>query len=232
MNISRLKNACYEFPKQHIGKPIMNLNIQGKQINIGDSLREHINSKVEELNAKFFNRTITGSVTLSPDGGSSIRAHIKLGIGREIDVESQATQHDAYKAFDDAAEKVEKQMRRYKRRLRDHRQRVEDTPESEALKARNYVISLNEETEEANENAAPESDEPLIIAEMSTNVQKLSVSEAVMHMDLSGQPALLFRNLTNDSISMVYRREDGNIGWVDTEQTAKKPKGGETLAAE
>jgi len=218
------------FPKTTIGKSIMNLNIQGKQLNIGDSLRTHINDKIEELNTKFFNRAITGSVTLSPEGNSSIKAHIKLGIGRDIDVEAYATEQEAYKAFDSAAEKIAKQMRRYKRRLRDHRQRIEDSPENEALKAQDYVITVNENEDHEQDNQAPE--EPLIIAQMSTNIQKLSVSEAVMRMDLSGQPAWLFRNLTNDSISMVYRREDGNIGWIDTEQTEKKASGGETLAAE
>lgn len=209
----------------------MNLNIQGKQLNIGDSLRTHINEKIEELNTKFFNRAISGTVTISPEGNSSVKAHIKLGIGRDIDVEAYATEQEAYNAFDSAAEKIAKQMRRYKRRLRDHRQRIEDTPEIEAIKAKDYVITVNDETEEANNNEAP-AEEPLIIAEMSTNIQQLSVSEAVMRMDLSGQPALLFRNLKNDAISMVYRREDGNIGWVDTEQAVKKLEGGENLAAE
>lgn len=206
----------------------MNLNIQGKQMDIGESLRTHINTKIEELDSKFFNRAVSGSVTITPEGNSSFKAHIKLGIGRDIDVEAYATEQEAYVAFDSAAEKIAKQMRRYKRRLRDHRQRIEDTAEIEALSAKGYVISLENEPEE--DDKFP--DEPLVIAEMSTNIQKLSVSEAVMRLDLSGQPALLFKNLKNDSISMVYRREDGNIGWVDTEHAVKKPNGGETLAAE
>ena len=217
----------FNFIKQHIGTSIMKLSIQGKQMDIGEALRTHITDKIEELDSKFFNRAISGTITLSPEGNSSFKAHIKLGIGRDIDVEAYATEQQAYTAFDSAAEKVAKQMRRYKRRLRDHRQRIEDSAELEHFQARDYVINLTDEEEEK---AVPE--EPLIVAEMTTSVPKLSVSEAVMRLDLSGKPALLFQNLKSDAISMVYRREDGNIGWIDTEQALKKADGGKAIAAE
>ena len=138
----------FNFIKQHIGTSIMKLSIQGKQMDIGEALRTHITDKIEELDSKFFNRAISGTITLSPEGNSSFKAHIKLGIGRDIDVEAYATEQQAYTAFDSAAEKVAKQMRRYKRRLRDHRQRIEDSAELEHFQARDYVINLTDEEEE------------------------------------------------------------------------------------
>ncbi len=205
----------------------MKLNIQGKQMDIGDALRTHITTKIEELDSKFFNRAISGTITMAPEGHSAFKAHIKLGIGRDIDVEAYATEQEVYLAFDNAAEKIAKQMRRYKRRLRDHRQRIEDAEESELHEARDYVINLHDEEE-----GKDIPDEPLIVAEMTKSIPKLSVSEAVMRLDLSGKPALLFQNLKSDAISMVYRREDGNIGWIDTEQALKKADGGRAVAAE
>lgn len=110
-------------------------------------------------------------------------------------------------------------MRRYKKKLRDHHERVEQTPEEEILKARDYVLAAAPEQDDAPEAEAP--DEPLIVAEMTQEILTMSVSDAVMRLDLSGQPALMFRNASHDGINMVYRREDGNVGWVDPEGHGK-----------
>jgi ribosomal subunit interface protein len=197
----------------------MELAIHGKQMDVGDALRTHVTNRLEEINSKYFNRAIDVNVTFSPEGHAFIKAHVSLRVGKDIMVQATATEANAYLAFDSAAEKVAKQLGRYKRRLRDHHERLEQTPETELTKARDYVLAIKEmdglTEKEAEAEDAPQGDDPLIIAEISTNIQKMSVSDAVMRMDLSGQSAMLFRNPKNNRLNMVYRRADGNIGWVE-----------------
>lgn len=197
----------------------MELAIHGKQMDVGDALRTHVTSRLEEINAKYFNRAIDVNVTFSPEGHSFIKAHVSLRVGKDIMVQATAIESNAYLAFDSAAEKVAKQLSRYKRRLRDHHERLEQTPETELTKARDYVLAIKEmeglSEKDVEAEDVPQGDDPLIIAEISTNIQKMSVSDAVMRMDLSGQSALLFRNPKNNRLNMVYRRTDGNIGWVE-----------------
>jgi hypothetical protein len=156
------------------------------------------------------------------------RAHIQIRIGKDIHVRADATEGDPYAAFDTAASKVTRQMGRYKERLRDHRERLEKLPEGATTPARDYTLSANEDGGEGA--AAAHAKDPVIIAELATGIQAMSVSDAVMRMDLSGAPAMLFRNPKNDAINLVYRRADGNIGWVDTEagrrKSADKPAAG------
>jgi ribosomal subunit interface protein len=187
----------------------MQLSIHGKQMDLGDALREHITDKLEDINQKYFNRAIEAIVTLSPEGHAFIKTHISIRVGKDIMVMSDAQETDPYVSFDSACEKVAKQLRRYKKRLRDHHERLE---EASFIQAQNYVLSPEPEAEEE-----PDSNEPAVVAEMITNIQTMSVSEAVMRLDLSGENALLFRNPQHEGLNMVYRRSDGNIGWVDPE---------------
>jgi len=133
-------------------------------------------------------------------------------------VVADATDPDPYASFEAAATKVGKQMRRYKKKLRDHHDRIELTPEDEIKKARDYVLSAIPEQDDqplSDETDIPVGDDPAVIAEMTTDIQTMSVSDAVMRLDLSGESALMFYNASNDAINMVYKRSDGNIGWVD-----------------
>ncbi len=197
----------------------MELAIHGKQMDVGEALRTHITERLEDINAKYFNRAIDVTVTLSPEGHSFFKAHVSLRVGKDIMVQASATGATAYAAFDSAAEKVGKQLARYKRRLRDHHDRLEQTPESEMVKARDYVLAVKEmdglSATDIEEEDTPQGNDPLVIAEVATHIQKMSVSDAVMRMDLSGQSALLFRNPKNNRLNMIYRRADGNIGWVE-----------------
>lgn len=199
----------------------MNLNIHGKQMDIGDSLRGHITNKLEDINEKYFNRAIEANVTLSPEGSAFTKTHISIRIGKDIMVMSTAIEPDHYASFDSACEKVAKQMRRYKKRLRDHYERMDDQADSEYIPARDLVIatSENKPIEELEEQ---EHAEPLVVAEMTTNIQTMSVSEAVMRLDLSGENALMFRNAHHNGLNMVHKRADGNIGWIDPEGNKKK----------
>lgn len=202
----------------------MELAIHGKQMDVGDALRTHVAERLEDINAKYFNRAIDVTVTFSPESHSFVKAHVSLRVGRDIMVQGSSIEANAYAAFDSAAEKVGKQLSRYKRRLRDHHERLEQTPETEMVKARDYVLAVKEieglTDQEAEAEDIPQGNDPLIIAEVSTNIQKMSVSDAVMRMDLSGQSALLFRNPKNNRLNMIYRRADGNIGWVEPAEDA------------
>ena len=185
----------------------MQISIHGKQMDLGNALRAHINDKLEDLNEKYFNRAIDAQVTMSPEGSAFVKAHISIRVGKDISVMADAKDPDAYSAFDAASEKVAKQLRRYKKRLRDHHERLE---EDNVIPAQNYVLTPEAETEEE-----PEKHEPVIVADVITNIQTMSVSEAVMRLDLSGENALMFKNATHEGLNMIYRRTDGNIGWVD-----------------
>lgn len=199
----------------------MELTVHGKQIDVGDALRAHVQGKLEDIDQKYFNHATTATVTFSKEGHGHglFKAHISYLVAKNIMVVTEAEENDPYVAFDAAAEKAAKRLRRNKKRLRDNHQRSEKTPEAEIIKAQKYVLALASEQEEA-----PEQDNAVVIAEMTTDIQTLSVSDAVMHLDLSGQPALLFYNAQHKGLNMVYRRADGNVGWVDPDGAAATQK--------
>lgn len=196
----------------------MQLTVQGKQIDVGDALRTHVQEKLNDINAKYFNRAIDANVHFNREGQGFFRAHIAIRVGKNIQIMGEAIENDIYLAFDVAAAKVAKQLRRYKNRLRSHHRRIEETPESEILKAQAYVLAMERDEDGEHESSSgPEAHTPLIIAEMTSEsqIETLSVSEAVMRMDLAHQAFLLFRNAKHGGLNVVYRRNDGNIGWVD-----------------
>lgn len=189
----------------------MELSVHGKQIDVGDALRGHVSDKLEDLNQKYFNHAAFATVTFSREGHGKprTRAHISIQLGKNIMVVADAVEVDPYVSFENAAEKIGKQMRRYKRRLRDHHDHIEKS-DLIGVPARKMVLSAATE-----QDVEAEAENPVVIAEMQTEILTLSVSDAVMRLDLSDQPALMFRNASNEEINMVYRRVDGNIGWVD-----------------
>lgn len=198
----------------------MELNVHGKQIDVGDALRTHVEDKIEDLNQKYFNHATFATVTFSREGHGhkETKAHISIQLGKNIMVVADATDHDPYASFEAAATKVGKQMRRYKKKLRDHHERQEQTPEEEMVKARDYVLAAVPEQDDnpaSTETEIPHGDDPVVIAEMTSHIETMSVSDAVMRLDLSGENALLFHNASHERLNMVYRRKDGNIGWVD-----------------
>lgn len=197
----------------------MELAVHGKQMNVGDSLRSHVEEKLGDINSKFFNRAFDVNVTFAPEGSAFVKTHISLKVGKDMMVSATATETEAYASFDIAAAKIAKQLRKYKNRLRDHHERTEQTPESEMIKARDYTLATEEHTEAQAEQA--EGKDPLIVAEMPMQIQKMSVADAVMRLDLGGNTALLFRNPKNNTLNMVYRRADGNIGWVEPQDDTK-----------
>jgi len=187
----------------------MQLTVKGKQLNVGDALRTHVSDSLSHILSKYFGDAIEVGVTISRDG-HMYRAVIAAHVGRGIQVQAQGDAEEPYPAFDTAAEHLAKRLRRYKSRLRDHHK--DSAREVEILLAQQYILADNDE-EEPGEDAA--TGQPAVVAEMTTEIPSLTVSEAVMRMDLADQPALMFRNSAHDGLNMIYRRPDGNVGWVD-----------------
>ena len=196
----------------------MQTTVQGKQMELGDALRTHVEGKLEDINTKYFNRAIDAIVTFSPEGHAYIKTHISFRVGKDIMVSSDATENDPYAAFDQAAGKVAKQLQRYKQKLRDHHQRLDQAPAENFLPAKDYTFSSEQDNDKEQES------DHLVIAEIDTNIQTMSPSDAAMRLDLSGQPALMFRNAGHKGLNMVYRRADGNVGWVDPDGCEKTVK--------
>lgn len=195
----------------------MEMTVQGKQVDVGDALREHVQGKMTDIDQKYFNHATDATVTFSREGhGGLFRVNISMHVGKNIMVVTEATESDPYVAFDAASEKAAKRLRRYKRRLRDHHSRREKSPETEQIKASYYTLAA-EETGQDNkaDDVETESDEPIVIAEIKTQIQTMTVSEAVMRMELADQNAFLFRNAGSSKLNMVYFRKDGNIGWIE-----------------
>ena len=184
----------------------MQLTVTGKQIDTSAVLRQHVEASLGAILGKYFKTAIEAHVVLSKEAHLS-RAEVSIHIGRGIVVNASAVAAKTYAAFDAAAERIAKQMRRYKRRLRDHHTQAREVFEA-VERARDYVLApLDEKAEEG----------PAVVAEMSADLPNLTVSEAVMRMDLANAPVLLFRNRSHGELNLVYRRIDGNIGWIDPE---------------
>lgn len=192
----------------------MQIHVSGKQVDVGEALRTYVEQRLSNGVSKYLDRVTQCDVVISREA-HMFRADIVLNPGThsQLMVKGRAEAVDVHAAFDAAADKIEKQLRRYKRRLTDHHKynHLEVEPLGEAQsRATKYVLAFRPEEEETNHEEAP-----LIIAEKPTTVESLTVSEAVMRMDLADLPALMFVNKANGRLNTVYRRADGNISWVD-----------------
>lgn len=182
--------------------------ITGKQIDIGDALQSHVKTELGAVVEKYAGRPTDANVIFSKNAHEFVcEATVHLSTGLTAQAKAHAT--EIYLAFDKCGEKLEKQLRRYKRRLKDHHS--ERTQPVELSGASSYILAASEDTEETE----PESLQPIIIAEMETKIPSISVGEAVMQMELTGSPVLVFRHEGKNGINVVYRRDDGNIGWID-----------------
>lgn len=189
----------------------MQLTVKGKQIDVGDALRTHVAESLNSIVGKYFNNSLEANVVFSRDA-HLFKADIQVHVGRGILLQSAAEATEPYPAFDTALDKLGKRLRRYKRRLRDHHG-VEAV--AEALPARYQILEAEPEDHVDDHAGAANGVAPLVVAEMQTTIDQLSVSEAVMRMELADRPALLFRNRAHGGLNMVYRRADGNVGWID-----------------
>jgi len=186
----------------------MRYQISGKQIDIGEALQTHVQTELGDVLSKYAGRPTDANVVFSKSGHEYVcETVVHLSTGLTTQAKGHAT--EIYAAFDSSTEKMEKQLRRYKRRLKDHHK--ERSQPVELSDAGSYILASNSESDD-NE---PEGVSSMIVAEMETKIPSLSVGEAVMQMELADAPVLVFRNEGNSGINVVYRRDDGNIGWID-----------------
>jgi ribosome hibernation promoting factor len=186
----------------------MQYQISGKQIDIGDALQTHVRDELGGVVQKYAERPTNAQVIFSKSAHEYVcEATVHLSTGLTAQAKAHAT--EIYAAFDGCSEKMEKQLRRYKRRLKDHHK--ERAQPVELSGAASYILA----SETGLDELEPDSLQPIIVAEMETNIPSLSVGEAVMQMELAGAPVLVFRKEGKDGLNVVYRREDGNIGWID-----------------
>jgi ribosomal subunit interface protein len=194
----------------------MPFRVSGRNIDVGEALRARINARVTEATAKYFDGGFSGHVTVGKEG-FGFRTECVIHLDSGIVLESDALAADAYASADQAAMRLEKRLRRYKRRLKDHQvaradgQTADQAGDRMSIDAPSYVIAApahDSEEEVAEWN-------PVIIAESTTILKRLSVSEAVMELDMTGVPVVVFRHAGHGRINLVYRRADGHIGWVD-----------------
>jgi len=182
--------------------------ITGKQIDIGEALQTHVKNELGQVIEKYAGRPTDANVIFSKNSYEFVcEATVHLSTG--LTAQAKAHANEIYAAFDKCCEKLDKQLRRYKRRLKDHHNDRKQPVELSG--ASSYILAASEDMDESE----PDSLQPMIIAEMETKVPSLSVGEAVMQMELNGSPVLVFRNEGNKGINVVYRRDDGNIGWID-----------------
>lgn len=188
----------------------MDIRVSGHQVEVGAAFRTHVEERLNGIAEKYFSRALSAQVTLArgaPDVGfvCDIVAHVMQG----VILKGSGKAHDAHQAFDMAAGRIEKQLRRYTRRLKDRKHVANGQPVDFNA---GYVVFKSEESEEVLE------DNPLIVAETLVDIPESSVSDAVMMLDLRNTTALLFKNSGSGALNMVYRREDGNIGWVEPQR--------------
>ncbi len=190
----------------------MHVIVKGKQVDVGDALSSYIKEHLEERVSKYFDNAIDAQVTLSRKN-RDFHVECNVHIGSGIDVAASATNADAHACFDAAAERIDKQLRRYKRRLKDHHGK-ERAKAKKAMAALSYVFAPEPEEHEEEQEVSNEW-QPIIIAETSEDIPDCSVGEAVMRMDLANVQAMMFHNSSTKLLNVVYRRPDGNIGWID-----------------
>jgi ribosomal subunit interface protein len=195
----------------------MTLRISGKSISVGEALRDRVSERTDEVLRKYFDGNYSGHITLSKDGfGFKTDCALHLDSGMTLEAESNAT--DAYASADAALLMIEKRLRRYKSRLKDRSARKAHAAaaaladiDGATLEASSYYVI---ETPSEGDDEVTEYN-PVIIAEATKSLKRLSVSEAVMELDLTGAPCLVFQHGSSGRVNIIYRRSDGNIGWVD-----------------
>ncbi|HEX7388596.1 MAG TPA: ribosome-associated translation inhibitor RaiA [Acidiphilium sp.] len=203
----------------------MQITVSGKQVDLSDALRVHVANHLDMIATKYFDYALEANVTFSR-ARSFFTCDINVHAARGLVLRGEGEAADAHGAFDDAAEHIAKRLRRYRRRVNEHAREVAGRERPEA--ARQYVLQEVYEREDkpvaVNGNGAGKKEpdtgpHAAVVAEIPAEIAFLSVSEAVMRMDLADQPVLMFRNIANRALNVIYRRSDGHIGWIDSSAT-------------
>ena len=179
-------------------------------MDLGERLRRHVEARLNDGVAKYFDHALDSHVVFEPEG-PLVRADISVHVGRGIQVQGHGAAEDAQNAFDLAMERIAKRLRRNKRRLRDHHRKSGSARREEALTAQHVILADPGERPDDE----TEGDGPLVIAETVAEIESMTVGEAVMRIDLATQPVVVFRNAAHGGLNVIYRRGDGNLGWLD-----------------
>jgi ribosomal subunit interface protein len=196
----------------------MHITVAGKQVETGEALQTHVREGLGTIARKYFDHALEANVTFRRNGkGHAFVCDINLKAGRDLFMRGEGEGPDAHRAFEEAAEHVAKRLRRYRRRVNDHARSLastRDAPRGEP--ARHVVLRQEEDEADVAETAvANGQDNPAVVAEDVTSIEELTVSEAVMRLDLLQAPVLMFRNRSSRVMNVVFRRADGHVGWID-----------------
>lgn len=191
----------------------MTLRVSGKNIDIGEALRAHVHMRVSDALSKYFDGNYLGHVTVEKEG-SGFRTDCLIHLPTGLTLQAESMAHDPHASVDQAAERLGRRLRRYKHKIKDYHAK---TGPAEGADAVDYVIAAPDHDEDIPE----ETDfAPVIIAETTKRMQEYSVSEAVVHLDMTGEAVLVFRHAGHGRVNVVYRRPDGHIGWIDVPDAA------------
>lgn len=187
----------------------MTFRVSGKNLDVGDALRERVAARIAEAMGKYFDGGYSGHATLERDG-FGFRTECAIHLDSKITLHAEGMAADAYASVDQAALRIEKRLRRYHRKLKDHRPERPDGRDT--IDATTYIIEAPADDEGG---AGGDDFTPAIIAESTTALKLLSVSDAVTELDMTGAPVVVFRHAAHGGINVVYRRRDGHFGWID-----------------
>ena len=184
----------------------MTLRVSGKNMDVGDALRSKAEGHFDSVVKKYFDGNYTGHMTLEPEG-SGFNAQCMVHLDSGAMLQSSAYGGDAISAYELMADTIEKRLRRYNRKLKAHRRHANGTDDEAA---QSYVLASADDFDELHEDYSPP-----VIAETTSNLRQMSVGEAVMQLDLTQAEVVVFRHAGHGGLNVVYRRADGNIGWID-----------------
>ena len=188
----------------------MNISVSGKNMDTGSAFQTHAETALNDVVEKYFDRAVSGHVTLEK-ADSGFRVKTRVALSRRIELEATGFAHDAHAALEAAIEHAEKRLRRHKRRLKNHRGVVTQAEEDDVLPATMLVYAAADQVDDEAEN----DDMPPVVAELAYDIEMLTVEQAVMKLELSEAPMLMFRNAAHFGLNVVHRRDDGSIGWID-----------------
>ncbi|WP_291297910.1 ribosome hibernation-promoting factor, HPF/YfiA family [Elioraea sp.] len=192
----------------------MHITVSGKQVDVGDALRTYVGEQLGIISGKYFDHALEAQVVFSK-ARSFFMCDIQMHAGRNIIMRGEGEAQDAHAAFDAAAEHVGKRLRRYRRKVNDHAR--DQAHRERPTAATQYVLSQDQPAgaDDEAETEGVNGIHGVVVAEMPAEIETLTVGEAVMRLDLAHTPVLMFRERKSGSLSVVYRRDDGHIGWID-----------------
>jgi ribosomal subunit interface protein len=195
----------------------MTIRVSGKSISVGEALRGRVSERTDEVLRKYFDGNYSGHITLSKDG-FGFRTDCSLHLDSGVTLEAESNAADAYASADQALLQIEKRLRRYKSRLKDRSARKAHAEavaiaemDMPALDATSYILEAP--AGDGEDEATPYN--AVIIAEATTSLKRMSVSEAVTELDFTGVQVIVFQHGSSGRVNVIYRRPDGNVGWVD-----------------